>query len=145
MASMSEFKITAERRPASDDEQVVHDGLRQFNVDMIGDSGHCPVGCFLRDADGRVVGGVTGHIKWRWLYVAKLWLPAELRGKGHGGALMRAVETLGWESDCLGVFLETFEYSARPFYEALGYECVGTIEGYPPGYRQYVMRKERPQ
>lgn len=141
---MNELKITAEHSPASADMDIVHSGLRDFNMGVIGDAGFTEVGAFLRDNDGRVVGGATGHIRWRWLYVAKLWLPTELRGKGHGKALMRAVEQMAWQSNCLGVYLDTFEYQARPFYEALGYECVGRLEGYPPGYRQFFMRKAAP-
>ena len=33
------------------------------------------------------------------------------------------------------------EYQARPFYEKLGYELFGTLDGYPPGYRQFYLRK----
>lgn len=37
--------------------------------------------------------------------------------------------------------LDTFEYQARPFYEKLGYQLFGTLDGYPPGYRQFYLRK----
>jgi hypothetical protein len=42
------------------------------------------------------------------------------------------------------VFLDTFEYQALPFYERHGYELFGTLDGYPPGWRQYHVRKLRP-
>ena len=57
---------------------------------------------------------------------------------------MAAIEEYAWAHDCLGVYLDTFEYQARPFYEKLGYAVYGTLEGYPPGYRQYYLRKLRP-
>jgi hypothetical protein len=37
--------------------------------------------------------------------------------------------------------LDTFEYQARPFYEKLGYQLFGTLDGYPPGYRQFYLCK----
>jgi hypothetical protein len=42
---------------------------------------------------------------------------------------------------CTDVSLDTFEFQARPFYEKLGYTIFGTLEGYPPGYRQYFLTK----
>jgi ribosomal protein S18 acetylase RimI-like enzyme len=87
------------------------------------------------------VGGLLGHIRWRWLYVAKLWISASHRGAGHGIELMAAAEAHARVRDCLGVYLDTFDYQARPFYEKLGYTIFGTLEGYPPGYRQYHLAK----
>ena len=54
---------------------------------------------------------------------------------------MTAAESRARERGCIGVYLDTFEYQARPFYERLGYELFGTLEGYPPGYRQYYLAK----
>ena len=42
------------------------------------------------------------------------------------------------------MYLDTFEYQALPFYRKLGYELYGTLDGYPPGCRQYYLRKVRP-
>jgi hypothetical protein len=45
---------------------------------------------------------------------------------------MREVEAYARRRDCDGVFLDTFEYQALAFYEKLGYEQFGTLEGCPP-------------
>jgi GNAT superfamily N-acetyltransferase len=76
--------------------------------------------------------------------VAKLWVAAEARGAGHGSALLAAAEAEAWARGCLGVHLDTFEYQALPFYQRHGYELFGTLDGYPPGYRQFYVRKLRP-
>jgi GNAT superfamily N-acetyltransferase len=96
---------------------------------------------FLRDERAAIVGGLLGHIRWRWAYVAKLWVADELRGRGHGAALMNAAEADARAKGCLGIYLDTFEYQARPFYEKLGYALFGTLEGYPPGSRQFFLAK----
>jgi GNAT superfamily N-acetyltransferase len=70
--------------------------------------------------------------------------PPELRGQGLGSRLLAAAEAEAWRRDCLGVFLDTFEYQALPFYQRHGYELFGTLDGYPPGWRQYHVRKLRP-
>ena len=133
--------VTVEPGASAADIEAVAAGLRAFNAAIIGDPGVEPVNIFLRDASGHVVGGLTGVIKWRWVYVALLWVSDAHRGRGHGGALLSAAEALGTERGCLGVHLDTFEYQARPFYEARGYQLFGTLEGYPPGSRQFHLAK----
>ena len=137
-------RLTLETAPDAADSQVVMDGLRAFNVKVIGPPNIEPVAVFVRDASGRVLGGLLGEIKWRWLYVSKLWLGDELRGQQLGTKLMERAEEYAWRKGCLGSHLDTFEYQALPFYEKLGYEVFGVLEGYPPGYRQYHLRKGRP-
>lgn len=140
----SPFTVAIDEHPQPADQQVVQDGLRAFNTAVIGDGNERPISCFVRDARGRTVGGLVGHVRWRWLYVAKLWLPDAVRGHGVGSRVMAAIEEYAWSHDCLGVYLDTFEYQALPFYQKLGYELYGTLDGYPPGYRQFYLRKVRP-
>jgi GNAT superfamily N-acetyltransferase len=135
------MRLAIEPDPAPDDVATVNRGLRAFNVERIGDPHEEPVHIFLRDDDDHVVGGLLGHIRWRWLYVAKLWVNDRVRGAGHGSALLAAAEELARGRGCIGVHLDTFEYQARPFYEKLGYTVFGTLDGYPPGYRQFHLAK----
>ena len=134
-------RLSVERDADPADIAAVATGLRAFNVSVIGNPDEMPVHIFLRNDDDAVVGGLLGHIKWRWLYVAKLWLRDDFRGGGHGAGLLRAAENLARSQGCIGAHLDTFEYQARPFYEKLGYELFGTLEGFPPGYRQYFLAK----
>ena len=138
------MRVTTESDPRPADAEVVQEGLLAFNEAIIGPPNERPLAAFLRDDAGNVVGGLLGHTKWRWGYVSKLWVPAELRGRGYGSALLVAAETEAWSRGCLGMFLDTFEYQALPFYERHGYELFGTLEGFPPGYRQHYVRKLRP-
>ena len=124
---------------AADEEAVVR-GLRSFNEAWIGPSNEQPVRRVARDELG-VVGGLLGHTKWKWLYVAKLWVDERGRGRGIGTQLLTAAEELARSRGCTDASLDTFEYQARPFYEKLGYQLFGTLDGYPPGYRQYYLRK----
>lgn len=133
--------VTVEPNAAAADIQAVHNGLRAWNVAQIGDSGERAVHVFLRDAEGRVVGGLTGHIKWKWLYVAKLWVSDAWRSGGAGTRLIRAAEQFAREHGATDAYLDTFGYQARPFYEKLGYHVFGTLEGFPPGSRQYFLTK----
>lgn len=135
------FRLSIEPDATPADIAAVTGGLRAFNVGILGDPREEPVNIFLRDKGGNVAGGLLGHIRWRWLYVAKLWMREELRGRGQGAALLGAAEELARSRGCIGAYLDTFEFQARPFYEKCGYELFGTLEGYPPGYRQFFLSK----
>jgi GNAT superfamily N-acetyltransferase len=127
---------------SAEDEAAVIAGLRAFNVDRLGPANEQPVKLVVRDERGAVVGGLLGHTKWRWMYVSKLWVADSARGRGFGAKLMQAAEDLARSRGCTDVSLDTFEFQARPFYEKLGYKLFGTLEGFPPGYRQFYLTKK---
>jgi GNAT superfamily N-acetyltransferase len=135
------LQVSVEPDAPPADVGAVQAGLRAFNVAYIGQPEEQPVQLFLRDDAGKVVGGLLGEIRWRWLYVAKLWVSEAHRGHGYGSDLLEAAEKHARAQRCLGSYLDTFEYQARPFYEKHGYALFGTLEGYPPGFRQYHLAK----
>ena len=125
-----------------EDAATVLKGLREFNEVRLGPAGEQPVRIVLRDEAGGVLGGVLGNTKWNWMYIATLWVADSVRGQGWGTQLMDAAEALARSRGCTNVSLDTFEFQARPFYEKRGYKLFGTLEGYPPGYRQYYLAKK---
>jgi GNAT superfamily N-acetyltransferase len=127
---------------SDEDEAAVITGLRAFTVERLGPANHQSVRIVARDDAGAVIGGVLGETRWRWLYVSKLWVAASARGQGIGTKLMDAAEELARSRGCTDVSLDTFEFQARPFYEKRGYKLFGTLEGFPPGYRQYYLTKQ---
>ena len=126
----------------ADDAAVILRGLREFNEVRLGPADEQPVRIVARDDSGALVGGLLGHTRWQWMYVGTLWVVDSARGKGLGTRLMLAAEELARSRGCTHVSLDTFEYQARPFYEKLGYKLFGTLEGYPPGYRQFYLTKQ---
>ncbi|HET9637283.1 MAG TPA: GNAT family N-acetyltransferase [Gemmatimonadaceae bacterium] len=132
--------VQIDDRVSAEDEATVVRGLLAFNENWIGPSNEKPVKLVARDSEG-IVGGLIGHTRWSWLYVAKLWVHERARGRGVGTRLLTAAEDIARSRGCEGASLDTFEYQARPFYEKLGYELFGTLDGYPPGYRQFYLRK----
>ncbi|MEO7520596.1 MAG: GNAT family N-acetyltransferase [Gemmatimonas sp.] len=133
--------VAVEPNASREDIDTVTSGLRAFNTQFLGPPDLLPLHVFLRGDDGDVVGGLLGHSMYGWAYIAKLWIAAEHRGRGFGRALLEAAEREAVDRGCSGVHLDTFEYQARPFYEKLGYRLFGTLEGFPPGYRQYYLAK----
>ncbi len=134
--------VSNEPEAAPADIQAVQAGLREFNIAHIGPSNSRLLQLFLRDDSGEIVGGLLGEIRWHWLYVATLWISTDLRGHGYGSDLLSTAESEARSAGCIGIYLDTFEYQARPFYEKHGYELFGALEGYPPGYSQYHLAKQ---
>jgi len=134
-------QLAIDDQVSAEDEALIVRGLRAFNEDRLGSADDKPVKLVVRDGDGKVVGGLLGHTRWRWMYVAKLWVDESVRGHGVGKRLMEAAENLARSRGCTDVSLDTFDFQARPFYEKLGYELFGTLEGFPPESRQYYLRK----
>jgi len=122
------------------EEAAVVRGLLEFNEKWLGPSNDQPVQFVARDEHG-IVGGLLGRTRWQWLYVAKLWVDERARGQGIGTQLLTAAEDLARSRGCIGASLDTFEYQARPFYEKLGYKLFGTLDGFPPGSRQFYLSK----
>jgi GNAT superfamily N-acetyltransferase len=54
---------------------------------------------------------------------------------------MNRAEIFARERGCIGMWLDTFEFQARGFYEKLGFEVFGTIEDHPVGMNRYFMKK----
>ncbi|HKW55249.1 MAG TPA: GNAT family N-acetyltransferase [Stellaceae bacterium] len=95
----------------------------------------------VRDGAGKVLGGLWGATAWRWLFVRLLWLPETLRGAGLGRELLRRAEAEAVTRGCGNVWLDTYSFQARGFYEQLGYTVFGTLDGYPPGQCRYFLQK----
>ena len=139
--SQRAVRVSVENLASREDIDAVSSGLREFNTEFLGPPVLQALHVFLRNSAGDVVGGLLGHSVYEWAYVAKLWVAAEFRGQGHGRALLAAAEREAIARGCKGIHLDTFEYQARPFYEKKGYRLFGTLEGYPPGYRQDSLAK----
>lgn len=97
---------------------------------------------FLRDPDTReVVGGLYGMDGYGWAFVKYLGIPDQYRGQGLGSRLIHEAETIARARGYIGVWLDTFEFQARPFYEKLGYEVFGALEGGPNAIPRYFLKK----
>jgi GNAT superfamily N-acetyltransferase len=135
------WKIAIEPTLESDDINVIVGGLKDYNAART--NGDTP-DYFLvsvRDAEGRMVGGLLGATYLGWTQVSALWMPEALRGQGIGTQLMAQAETLARERGCPRMFLETLSFQALPFYEKLGYRVVSRIDDFPPGGARYALTR----
>jgi GNAT superfamily N-acetyltransferase len=135
------FAIAIEDEPAEADWQAIEQALVVFNERAAQPYDRRPIGIFLRDGEGKLVGGITGWTNWGWIYLDCFFLPEEVRKTGWGTQLLAAAEAAALKRGCTRACLYTYSFQALPFYQRHGYEVFGTLEDYPPGHRQHWLRK----
>jgi GNAT superfamily N-acetyltransferase len=121
--------------------EAILEPLVAYNTDKAGRSDYTPLVLTIRDSHGQVIGGLWGRTAYRWLFVELLFVPEPLRGQGIGSDLLSRAEREASKRGCGGVWLDTYEFQARGFYERLGYSCFGELADYPPGFSRYFMKK----
>jgi GNAT superfamily N-acetyltransferase len=121
--------------------QYVMNGVVSHNIAATGESEYFPVNYYLRSESGEVQGGLLAEIWGQWLHMKYLWVAKAARGQGHASAMMKKAESYALEKGCIGAFLDTFSFQARPLYEKLGYEVFGEIKDCPPGHSHFFLQK----
>jgi GNAT superfamily N-acetyltransferase len=127
-------------------DQDVLDGigkpLAAFNMGVAGDDTHKPIAILIRDRDdGHIMGGLCGHSFYEWMYINLFFIPGALRGQGLGQTLLGRAEAVARSRGCTGIWLNTFEFQARGFYEKQGFSVFGTIQDHPKGHDFYFLQK----
>ena len=117
--------------------------ITQFNETASGrPNDFCPLALMVSDSEtGETIGGLWGWTSFEYLHIDVLYLPESQRGTGLGTQLMRQAEEEAVRRGCFGVWLDTFSFQARGFYEKLGYSVFGTIDDYPPGHSRFFLKK----
>ena len=133
------LRITIARNPSEADRDAVLSPLRAYNIDRAGDPRNRPVAILLTDEKGDHVGGLWGRCAYDWLFVELLSVPEEHRGAGYGKSLLGQAEGIARANECIGIWLDTFEFQARGFYEKLGFEVFGTLEDHPVGQKRFFL------
>ena len=121
--------------------QFIVDGIDYYNIAVTSLPNYFPVNFVLRSECGDVLGGVLCQLWGGWLQVSYLWVAEGARGLGHGARLMKNAEVHAGRLGAIGVTLETYSFQARTFYERLGYEVFGTLDGCPRGHDKFFLRK----
>jgi GNAT superfamily N-acetyltransferase len=101
-----------------------------------------PLVIILFDPDsGGILGGLWGETNFAHLHVDLLFVPETLRGSGLGRQMLLQAEQEAKARGCRGVWLDTYSFQARGFYERLGYTVFGILNEYPPGQSRIFLHK----
>jgi 8-oxo-dGTP pyrophosphatase MutT (NUDIX family) len=135
------LRLTVEDRPTAEDWDWLGVALDQFNRTFLGDTGSSRMGFFVRDEHGAIKAGLVGSTYAGWLFVAELWVHADLRRRGIGSELLALAERRAIARGCHSAMLDTFSFQGPAFYPRFGYEVYATLD-YPPAHHRLFFRKQ---
>ncbi len=135
----ADFVVTED--PSEADKEAVRIPLRAYSDGFAGKSERRPLALLVRDESNAIVGGLWGQTARGWLFIDLLGLPPEARRSGLGTRLMGMAEAEARSRGCVGIYLDTFSFQARPFYEKLGFAVFARIEDYPAGHTRFFLSK----
>lgn len=117
--------------------------LLAFNEKTVGNAQGEPFALTITQPDSEaVLGGVWGLSLWGSFYIGLLVAPEGARGQGLGTRLMAQAEAEARSRGCRNLWLDTYAFQARAFYERLGFAVFGQIDGPAPMFPRYFMRKD---
>ena len=89
-----------------------------------------------------VAGGFIGTTQLLWLKVEILSVASQFRRQGVGSRLMAIAEVEAARRGCKYAYVDTMEYQAPTFYEALGYQVAGRLDDWDShGHDKYFLKK----
>ena len=135
------LRIERSQTPTDEERQAILLPLRAYNASKAGVSMQEPIALLVRDDSGEILGGLYARVFYQWMFIELLSVPEQSRGQGLGSKLMRMAEDVAREKECVGVWLDTFDFQAPGFYQKLGYSELGEIVDYPPGHKRLFFQK----
>jgi 8-oxo-dGTP pyrophosphatase MutT (NUDIX family)/GNAT superfamily N-acetyltransferase len=134
------LRLTVEDRPSIEDWDRLGIKLDAYNRAFLGETGFSRMGFFVRNAANEIVAGLVGTTYAGWLFVAELWVHADLRRRGIGSELLDMAERRAVQLGCHSAMLDTFSFQGPAFYPRFGYRAYGTLD-YPPDHKRIFFRK----
>jgi len=135
------LRIEQSQNPTDEEREAILIPLRAYNTAQAGPGNPQPLALLVRDDNGEILGGLYGRFFYQWLFIELLSVPEQARGQGLGSKLMQMAEDLARKKECVGIWLDTFDFQAPQFYKRLGYSELGQIADYPPGHKRHFFQK----
>lgn len=126
---------------AEADRAAIRHALVAYSDTFAGKAGWTTQDFLVRGDDGAIQGGLHAQTGRGWMFIDLLGLPPTLRRARWGTKLMDLAEAAAHAKGCLGVYLDTFSFQARPFYEKRGYKVFAEIDDYPRGHQRFFLSK----
>ena len=133
------FEITDNIK--QEDEDVIFQGLLEYNLPRIEDKDPKDLGVYIRDDNGGIIAGLTGNTHGNWLTIKYLWVSEELRSQGVGSRILKQAEEEAKKRGCKYSFLDTFSFQAPEFYKKYGYKEQFALNNYHVTGKRYYFTK----
>ena len=94
------------------------------------------------EEDGKLIAGLDACVTaFKILYVSTVFVDENHRRQGYGAKLIREMEKRAAAMGVNMIRLDTFSWQGKEFYEAMGYEVVGSYENPTDGYAEFFFIK----
>jgi ribosomal protein S18 acetylase RimI-like enzyme len=122
-------------------EAFLADKIYEFNSNTTGLFDGEEFAATMRDTNGHIIAGVSGHTWGGCCQISQLWVHELARELGIGTSLMLAVEAHALTKNCTQIVLSSHTFQAPDFYRRLGYIEQGRISDYPKGHSNVHFTK----
>jgi GNAT superfamily N-acetyltransferase len=136
------YRVALEQKPFGAAKRTLDKGLTAFNLAAAGPYRDSEFIVGVRDPKGELRGGFWVEVYYESAFLKWAWIDGKVRRKGMGRALMAMAEAEAKARGAVNLWLDTFSFQARPFYEKLGYKVFGTLAMGRPGVERYWLVKD---
>ncbi len=134
------LRLTDAPEPA--DRARVSDGIADYNEEQTGIRDSRPIAVLITEpGSGETLGGLIGRTTLGLMFIDLVNIPASLRGRRIGSAMLRMAEEEARRRGCVSAALVTISFQAPGFYTRHGYAELGRVPCHPPGTSRVFMWK----
>lgn len=135
-------EIVVPAEPDASHRAVVMEALDAFNKKAAAPSAFQSLAILINDpVTGKPAGGLWGKTAYDWCFVELFVIPEQFRGQDLGSKVLAQAEEIARARGCVGLWLDTYWFQARGFYEKQGYEVFASLDDYPRGGPRYFLKK----
>ena len=138
---MRKFKIEPCNK---ENTSAIINGINAYNLNKVTALAPAwtPLDFVIKDEAGIEIAGILAGIGyWNGLDIKILWVAEDYRKSGIGSQLLKHAEDVAREIGATVAMLDTFDFQAEGFYLKNGYEVIGEVQNFPPGYRRIYLSK----
>ncbi|HEY4127200.1 MAG TPA: GNAT family N-acetyltransferase [Gammaproteobacteria bacterium] len=139
---MNPSSIEFTQDPSGEIEAFLGERIYEFNSTATGLFDGEEYAAAIKDSQGSIIAGVSGHTWGGCCHVAQLWVHGSERKKGLGKSLLLAVERHALSRRCTQIVLSSHDFQAPDFYARLGYVEQARIAGCPKGHSDIHFTKQ---
>lgn len=121
---------------------ALEDRVYEFNVAATGISDGLLLAISVKDSQGALTAGLSGHSWGGTCEIKNLWVAENARGRGLGKRLLQTAEAEARSRGCSQIVLSTHSFQAPGFYAKFGFVEVGRVRDYPSGHDSILLRKQ---
>ncbi|NRA84114.1 MAG: GNAT family N-acetyltransferase [Gammaproteobacteria bacterium] len=115
--------------------------LRAYNQQQAGVNNKQNIGCFIRDLQDNLIGGIYAQLTWGWCCIELLWIDDKYRGHNLARELVNKIEQHANDEGIDNFKVETASFQALEFYQKMGYELYATLDNFPIGHQNHYLNK----